>query len=267
MRRILIAVIGVVALAAGLWQLRDNLAGLMGPGTNAALATASDAAQKASAAFAQRAAGSEKSGQPPRESDPAVKAELRVVFDTSAIRRDPPGFDDLGAVNDWLAAATKVVTIYMLAGTGVTDISQGVQDPAVGPRIEQNVVDFAPEYGGGIDAQLSLIQAEAQLVTEKFGTDPSKIEDEKRRRGFETLRAGLSRTIGGTLAVIAIPGLDASWRRDRVVALEAIVPKAAPLLEPKDAQRLHAMALELADADPDPDVQAGLKRFAAALPA
>jgi len=267
MRRVLIAVLAVILLAAGLWEFRDGLGELTGSGGNPRLAAASTTAQAAAVLFAKRATGSETSGQPPRGSDPDVKALLNSVFDTAMLKQDPPGFDDLGAVNDWLAAVTKVVTIYTLAGTGVTDITHGIDDPSVGTRIEQNIIEFSPEYGSGIDAQLGLIQAEAQLVTEKLGTDPAKIEDETRRQGFEKLRSGLNRTMGATLAVVAIPELDEAWRRQRVAALEAIAPKAAPLLAPDDAKRLHAMALELAEADTDPEVQAGLKRFAAAFPA
>jgi len=267
MRRVLIAVVGVIALAAGLWQLRDGLGELGGPNSNPRIAAASAAAQKAADDFTTRAKDANSSGQPPRASDPAIQALLSPIFDTAVIRREPPGFEDLGAINEWLNAVLKVVTIYTLAGTNVTDIAHGADDPSIGTRIEQNVVDYAPEYGSGIDAQLSLIQAETELVTTKLGTDPAKIADEQRRQGFEKLRAGLNKTIGGTLAVIAIPDLDESWRLARVTALEAIAPKAAPLLVPDDARRLHDMALELAEADTDPQVQAGLKRFAAAFPA
>lgn len=267
MRRVLMAIIGVIALAAGLWQLRDGIGELTGPSSNPRIAAASATAQKAADDFAARAKDAASSGQPPRASDPAVQALLSKIFDTGAIRREPPGFEDLGAINEWLNAVLKVVTIYTLAGTNVTDIVHGADDPAIGARIEQNVVDYAPEYGSGIDAQLSLIQAETELVTAKLGTDPAKIEDAQRRQGFEKLRSGLNKTIGGTLAVIAIPELAESWRLARVTALEAIAPKAAPLLEADDAKRLHDMALELAEADTDAQVQAGLKRFAAAFPA
>ncbi len=267
MRRVRIAVVGVIALAGGLWQLRDGLGELAGPSSNPRIAAASAAAQKAADDFATRAKDANSSGQPPRASDPAVQALLSPIFDTGAIRREPPGFEDLGAINEWLNAVHKVVRIYTLAGNGLTDTLNGADDPAVSARIEQNIIDSAPEYGSGIDAQLSLIQADTELVTAKLGTDPAKIEDAERRQGFEKLRSGLNKTIGGTLAVIAIPELDESWRLARVTALEAIAPKAAPLLEPDDARRLHDMALELADADTDAQVQAGLKRFAAAFPA
>ena len=40
-----------------------------------------------------------------------------------------------------------------------------------------------------------------------------------------------------------------------------------PLLDPAQAKTLHDMALEIADSETDSEVQAGLKRFAAALAA
>jgi hypothetical protein len=267
MRRVLIVVIGVFALAAGLWLARDDLGALTGPSSNARIAAASSAAQKAADDFAARAAGSETSGQPPRAADASVKELLDRIYDTGVLRREPPGFDDLSAIGDWLNAVHRVVTIYAMAGTGVTDAAKAADNASVGAIIEKNIVSFAPEYGGAIDAQLKLIQTEAELVTVKFGTDPTKIDDQQRRQRFERLRDGLNKVMGATLAVIAIPELDESWRLARVRALEAIAPKAAPLLEPDDAKRLNDMALELAEADTDPQVQAGLKRFAAAFPA
>ncbi len=267
MRRVLMAILAVILLAVGAWQFRDGLGQLAGPSSNPRITAASTAAQKAADDFATRAKDSASAGQPPRAADPAVQALLSKIYDTGLLQHEPPGFEDIDAINDWLNAVHKVVTIYTLAGTNVTDTLSGADDPAVGARIEQNIIDYAPEYGRGIDAQLSLIQADTELITAKLGTDPAKIEDAQRRERFERLRAGLNKAIGGTLAVIAIPDLSESWRRERLTALEAIAPKAAPLLDAKDAKQLHAMALELAEADTDPEVQAGLKRFAAAFPA
>src|SRR5271170_306573 len=108
MRRVLMVVVGVIVLAAGLWQLRDGLGDLAGPGGNPRIAAASTAAQQAAVDFSARAKAAGTSGQPPRASDPAIRSLLAAVFDTGAIKRESPGFDDLGAINEWLNAVLKV---------------------------------------------------------------------------------------------------------------------------------------------------------------
>ena len=110
------------------------------------------------------------------------------------------------------------------------------------------------------------MQAESELIAAKLGADPAKITDEQQKRGLEKFRNGLNMALGGSLSVLALPGLSDAWRRDRLVALEAMAPKAAPLLDAADATALNKRALDVAQSQSDPEVQAGLKRFAAAFP-
>jgi len=267
MRRVLFGIVGVIAIGLGLWQLGRGIGELTGSSDgNAKVEAASTAARKAATDFAALADASQTSGLPPRQSDPTVKALLDTVFDTGVLHRETLTFDDLGAVNEWLGAVPKIMTVYTLAGTGLTDIQQAANTPGIEPRLDQNLVQFAPEYGRCLDAQLTLMQAESELIAAKLGTDPAKITDEQQKQGLVKFRGGLNMALGGTLSVLALPGLSDAWRRDRLVALEAMAPKAAPLLDAADAAALHKLALDLAQSLTDPDVQAGLKRFAAAFP-
>ena len=86
-------------------------------------------------------------------------------------------------------------------------------------------MQFAPEYGRGLDAQLALMQAESELIAAKLGVDPAKITDEQQKQGLEKFRNGLKMALGGTLSVLALPGLSDAWRRDRLVALDAMAPR------------------------------------------
>jgi hypothetical protein len=267
MRRVVFGIAGVAAIALGLWQFGRGLQEFSGTaGSHAPLEAASKAAQKAATDFQALADASNASGLPPRQSDPAVKPLLDTVFDTSALHREALDFADLGPVNDWLSVVPKIMTVYTLAGTGLADIQQAANAPGIEERIDHNLVQFAPEYGRGLDTQLSLMQAESELIATKLGADPAKIDNEQQKHGLEQFRTGLRLTLGGSLSVLALPGLSDAWRRDRLVALDAIAPKAAPLLEAADATALHKMALDLAQSQTDPDVQAGLQRFAAAFP-
>src|SRR5580704_2745649 len=150
---------------------------LAGFGGGTASAAGVDAAKvaavkKAASDFTALAKGSETSGQPPRESDPKVKALLDVVFDTSVLNTSQPlPASELGNVNEWMLQVLTVGTVYYFAGTGYTDFSKvaGLDQAAqekLQQQINKNVAAFAPEMGRYLDAQLQVMERSEEHTSE-----------------------------------------------------------------------------------------------------
>ena len=55
--------------------------------------------------------------------------------------------------------------------------------------------------------------------------------------------------------------MDDGWRRDRMVSLTELAPKAAKFLSPDDAKELQDLANALAEEVSDPSLKASLESF------
>ena len=94
------------------------------------------AAKKAATSFVERAKGSEKTGEVPRMTDPAIKQLLDTVYDVRDIEAAKAiPFQALSPLGERIAISTKVRLIYRLAGTGAADLSQAMADPTIGEKI------------------------------------------------------------------------------------------------------------------------------------
>ncbi|MFI4988681.1 MAG: hypothetical protein ACHQF3_14720 [Alphaproteobacteria bacterium] len=221
------------------------------------------AVQAAALDFAALAKDSYVSGQPPRQADPAVKALLDTVFDMTALEAaEPLAFSELGKLNDWTIAVLKVGTVYMLAGTGTSDIAQAAGDPKLAERIERNTADYAPEMGRYLDAQIRVMDAMIRSVAAHLAAYPQELEKPNVKSGLAKIRAGTKQTLVGALTTLLNRGLDDGWRRDRLPALAHFAPTAAKFLEPEDGRAVRQAALDVAETMPDPDVERGLMSLA-----
>src|SRR5262249_46756202 len=96
------------------------------PASAASLDIAKIAAiDKAADGFAAMARDAYRTGQPPRQTDPAAKALLDTVFDTSALKDGTPvPFAEADKLNDWVLRVVTVGSVYIFAGTGITDFAR-----------------------------------------------------------------------------------------------------------------------------------------------
>jgi hypothetical protein len=246
---------------------------LAGFGGGTASAAGVDAAKvaavkKAASDFTALAKGSETSGQPPRESDPKVKALLDVVFDTSVLNTSQPlPASELGNVNEWMLQVLTVGTVYYFAGTGYTDFSKvaGLDQAAqekLQQQINKNVAAFAPEMGRYLDAQLQVMEGLIWCVSTDLAAHPDNYKSTQSQHGLGQVRSGLTTTLVGVLTTLPIDGLSDEWRRARLPALSAIEPKAAAFLLPDQRASLHDVAAQVAGQMTDPAVKSGLTDFA-----
>lgn len=79
------------------------------------------------------------------------------------------------------------------------------------------------------------------------------------------MRAGFTQTVDGVLTTLLTDGLTENWRREHVIVLTAIAPKAVRFLLPDQLQALRQRATEVAGHMVEQNVKSGLMSFAGVL--
>jgi hypothetical protein len=225
------------------------------------------AINKAADSFVALAKDSATTGQPPRQSDANVKPLLDTVFDTAELQsgqRQPMAA--LDKLNEWNYAILRVGVVYILAGTGITDVTKIPNTPEIAQKINHNTAEFAPEMGRYFDAQLWIEAAVMDTVGAFVASaSPAQLEQPNLKGGLAKIRAGATQTITGALTTLPLDGLSDAWRRDRLPVLSATAPIAAQFLLPEQARSLSDTASEVAGRMNDPAVKATLTSFASTL--
>jgi hypothetical protein len=225
------------------------------------------AAKKAAASFADRAKGSEKTGEVPRLSDPAVKQLLDAVFDIRDIEAAKViPFQALSPLSERITTATQVGLIYMLAGMGTSDIAQAGTDPAAGEKINLNVIKYPEEMGRYFDFAVTVHGAIAESVLSHMtSAKPADLARPNFQSGLANIRAGAARSISGVIETLAVNGLTDEWIRARLPALMVVAPKLSRFLLADQKEDLHKLALACADVTDDAQAKKGLQDFALAM--
>lgn len=223
------------------------------------------AVDKAADAFAALGKDAYKTGNPPRQTDPAARELLDVIFGTAELSSGaaPVPFEQIDGLNDWASQVVRTGMIYVFAGTGIADMAK-LQDinPKVPAQIAKNTVAFAPEMGRFFDAQLTLSRAEIDTVAAEMAAHPDKFQSSAAATGLARMRAGLTQTLIGTVTTFPVPGLETAWMRERELTLVAVAPSAAKFLDADARSQIHDRAMKVAETMSDQAVKDGLIAFA-----
>lgn len=226
-------------------------------------ATKLPAAKKAVAAFAVRAKGSEKSGEVPRITDPAIKALLDAALDTRDIETVSVPYASLSSVSERMLAGTQVGLIYMLAGTGASDIAKISADPNAGEKINLNVIKYPEEMGRYFDFAVTIQGAIAESVSGHLSSaKPAELARPNFQSGLADIRSGGANTVSGVIETLAVNGLTDEWIRARVPALRAVAPKLKKFLLADQKEAMRKLAIACADVTDDAQAKKGLQEFA-----
>ena len=199
--------------------------------------------------------------QPLRQSNPAVGPLLDVAFDASSIPENP-SIDDLGVIMDWLQTSSRISMLYMITGTGATDVSQ-LSNPQVAARAEQNIRDYAQEYGRNLDFSLRAARLAARGVDRFLASNPDLMKDPVRAEGLAKVYHDLAGGMRGALMAVGDrSALSDAWCKDRMPGLLALGSQLSRSLSPGDAQTLHTLALKAANDRTAPDLKADLVKLA-----
>ena len=229
-----------------------------------ALAPAKIAAvQKAAGDLAKMGAASREAGQPPRQADARAKAMLDTVFDIRAVKAaEPLAMAEIGHLNDWNKAVVEVGMVYILSGSKSGDLDEAAQDPDFAQRVEKNTVDFAPEMGRYIDAQLGISEALLVLLNTHLAANPADRDKPYFQKNLPVVYDSAARTLAGAISTLPTAGLTDAWRKQRLPAMQALGPHVAKIVDAEDAKALRDISLQVAEANADPELQAGLRKLA-----
>jgi hypothetical protein len=222
------------------------------------------AAKKAAASFADRSKGSEKTGEVPRVNDPSVKQLLDAVFDIRDLDTAKAiAFQSLTPLSERMLIGTQVGLIYMLAGTGASDIAQVGTDPAAGEKVNLNVIKYPEEMGRYFDFAVTIQGSIAESVLSHISSaKPAELARPNFQSGLANIRAGAARTVSGVIETLAVNGLTDEWIRARLPALTAVAPTLRKFLLADQKEDLRKLALECADVTDDAQAKKGLRDFA-----
>jgi len=225
------------------------------------------AAKTAADRFVALAKDSEKTGNAPRESDPAVARLLDAVFDSRDVQNPTTiTFAQLGPLSERMITGVKVGVIYMLAGTGVTDLTQMANDPKADEKVNLNVIKFAPEMGRFFDFQMRIQGAVVDgTLTHLATAKPEELARPNVQSGLANIRQGSARAVAGAIETLAVNGLTEEWRQARMPAISAMAPRLAKFLQADQKAELKQLATACADVMEDAQVKKALQDFAATI--
>jgi len=241
-------------------------------GADTASAAGFDAAKiadikKATDEFVALGKDAYQTGQPPRQSDPAVKKLLDTIFDTSVLDGPPPvTFAQFLDVNNWLLNVVKVGLVYVTSGTGIADFlnAPGVTSKQQA-QMNANVIAFALEMGRYYDAQLAVTKVEIDLIIAELAAHPGNYQSGSKAQGVAKMRSGLAQTLAGVIETFRLSGVDQAWLHDRLPALIALAPTAAKFLEPDQRKQVRDLAMKTAKAANDDEIKGRLTSVAQIL--
>ena len=221
------------------------------------------AAEQAANQFVRLARDSAKTGKPPRESDPQVKALLDKVFDTSATSTIDVEFSDLPGINRWMAIGDKVGLVYMLAGTGTNNLIRAATNPKTAKLIPQNIATFETEYGRFSDFQVALWGYALDAIAVKLANAPAAERDNpKFKGGLNQVGGSIAQTIAGVVTTFATDGISDDWRRARLTALNEVAPKVAKAMPAPIRMKRQESTLNVSGKMQDPQIKESVKALA-----
>jgi hypothetical protein len=196
--------------------------------------------------FMARAKDSHRTGNPPRQSDPAVKPLLDAIFTTADLDGKLLAGSDINDAIRRFNIGDGVGSVYVLAGTGVDDSEKLPDDEATKKRTRDNVVRFADEFARYLDFQIRVLAAVANAAMSFMdNAAPQEWEQSDVKGKMDDIRAALAQTMGSDLIAITYEGLSDRWRMDRLAALAAAAPTASRFLSPEQARALRDQALQV----------------------
>ncbi len=246
------------------WTAKIQVTGVVGSDKlDPARMAAIDAASRD---FMKRAQGSHRTGNPPRQADPAVKPLLDTLFTTSDLAGKTLAASEVKGAIRWFNAGDIVGSVYVLAGTGVDDTDKLPADEATRKQTRDNVVRFSDEFGRYLDFQVRVFAAIADAsLSAMSNATPEEWEKSEIKPKLDELRATMAQTMGSDLIATTYDGLTDQWRMDRVAVVAAAIPTAIRFLTAEQARGLSQQALQVVDYLKNPQVQGEVRKLAAAV--
>jgi hypothetical protein len=191
------------------------------PGQSAAI-------DQAANAFLAKAAEAKKSGQVPRQSDPAIAPLLDTLFDTNSLSHGAIDYADLDKLRHWLAQMAAVGGVYVAA-------SRVVHDAGL----------FGPEMGRFIDAAVRVMQGIADCITAELDRSAGQQLAAAELHKIEQWRTTITGNLENFVEAYRGPGLTNGWVRDRLTVMIVAAPSFARFLKPAQLASLRGVVVRV----------------------
>lgn len=226
-----------------------------------------DAVTKAVAEFQAMAKDAVTTGNPPRQTDPKVKALLDTIFDTAGLAAMAPlPLQDINGLTKWLTQVRGAGGVYLLAGAGVADPGKPRERNAEfkGPMV-RNAVAFMPEIGRYYDASVELAAAISEGIAAAMTTNPDRFASPRMADWLAQQRSFLVLLVKAVVSSGEFSETDPHWVGARIATLQTAAPALAKFLTADDRHGLHDYAERIADRISDPENTRALANFVRAI--
>jgi hypothetical protein len=228
-------------------------------------AARTDAIAAAAATFLAAGRNSHVTGNPPRQSDPAIDQALAAVLAASDLAAEPLVAEEIDKALSWLKTADQIGAVYLLAGTGFADFATVPRTEALQRRMRGNVTAFAAEFGRYTDFQMIALAAVAHAQMRANAVANGRPNAGQPRT--DEVRTLVAQAMTSNFIALVYDGHDDGWRMARLMALGRAAPVAAKFLTRDEVQAVHAVALQTVDYFKDATVRARVREVAGLLTA
>lgn len=190
----------------------------------------------------------------PRLSNPEIAYMFSVAFGPKIVTNGPIETEDIEAIAELQAHATRLVRAYLLLGTedGTQSDPEGAESDR---KIGDNMLEYLDEIAFAYDFSLLAGAQIAEFAAGGRSGDPDS-----------GLLAPIAKTqmriITSVLASSTDPAIEVSWRSERLSVMTATAAAFARLLTENDARTIADRALAAARTEEDEKIASGLNKFA-----
>ncbi len=226
-----------------------------------------DAVDKAVTEFQAMAKDAVTTGNPPRQTDPKVKALLDTIFDTAELASMAPlPLEDINGLTKWLTQVRGVGGVYLLAGAGVADPGKPRErNTEFKELMVRNAVAFMPEIGRYYDASVELAAAISEGIAASMTAAPDRFASPRMADLLAQQRSFLVLLVKAAMSSAEFAEVDPRWVGARIATLQMAAPALAKFLTADDHHGLHEYAERIADEISDPESKRALANFVRAI--
>lgn len=171
------------------------------------------------------------SGNPPRQFDPDIYKLLTTMFDLAGLTAGTLAGSDIDEAIRWFNAGDTVGQVYLLAGTGVSDVASLPAGDAIQRQLRNNIVSFSDEYGRYLDFEVTLLAQIAHAQASYSVTGPTaEVDNPSFRSKMAAIKPLLAQALMSDFISLVYEGLSDNWRMDRLAALARTAPIAVKVL-------------------------------------
>jgi hypothetical protein len=204
-------------------------------------------------------------------SDPTISALLDIACDILWLRAEPDvRLIEIRKLNGMSRALSRAGSAFILASTNLEHAqvfgrnAKGWDSlsPFARDQMERNEVTYSTEIGCLTDARTTIFTKLIEAILAEQRVNPQLLDSDNAREALKSTQEDLVAVLADSSHRLQRRGLRDDWRRDRLLALEEIVPAAAAFLTQPQARTVQTEMIASASAMRSSELQARLRALA-----